>query len=168
MNSGSVITVIKCNHDRQETWRYTGKVLDYKPDEVILEALFNRPDRPFLDLALAYGDRFIEIYYTQHWYNVYEIHSGQNGPVKGWYCNISLPAEFDLVTGVVTYIDLALDLWVYPDGRQVVLDEDEFTALRLPESTTQQARSALSEVQALAHSGDLASLFKRNPVEKEL
>ena len=29
----------------------------------------------------------------------------------------------------IRYVDLALDLLVFPDGRQLVLDEDEFEAL---------------------------------------
>ena len=163
MNPGDPITVIKCNPEKQETWRYSGRCLAIRPDEVTLEALFNRPDRPFLDLTLAFGDRFVEIYFSNRWYNVYEIHSGQAGPIKGWYCNVSLPAEFNLNKGKLTYTDLALDLWVYPDGRQVVLDEDEFAALQIDRVTAQQARAALGELQTLAGQDGLAGLFLNSP-----
>jgi predicted RNA-binding protein associated with RNAse of E/G family len=50
---------------------------------------------------------------------------------------------------VISYVDLALDLWVAPDGTQTVLDEDEFAALDLDAETRQQARAALEEVQRL-------------------
>jgi hypothetical protein len=40
-------------------------------------------------------------------------------------------------------------LLVYPDGRQLVLDEDEFAELELSEADQQQARRALGELQAL-------------------
>jgi hypothetical protein len=44
---------------------------------------------------------------------------------------------------------LALDLLVFPDGRQIVLDEDEFNALPLSEAERQSALAALAELQAL-------------------
>ena len=36
---------------------------------------------------------------------------------------------------VISYVDLALDLWVAPDGTQTVLDEDEFAAIDLDAET---------------------------------
>ena len=51
--------------------------------------------------------------------------------------------------GVISYVDLALDLWVAPDGTQTVLDKDEFAALDLDEDTRLQAWSALQELQIL-------------------
>jgi protein associated with RNAse G/E len=50
--------------------------------------------------------------------------------------------------GVISYIDLALDLWVTPDGKQAVLDEDEFSQMELDEQTRAQVYSALAELQA--------------------
>ncbi|MCX6034611.1 MAG: DUF402 domain-containing protein [Chloroflexi bacterium] len=49
----------------------------------------------------------------------------------------------------LSYMDLALDLWVAPDGMQTVLDEDEFAALDLDAETRQQALAALEELQKL-------------------
>jgi len=48
----------------------------------------------------------------------------------------------------ISYVDLALDLWVAPDGTQTVLDENEFAALNLDTETRYQARAALEELQA--------------------
>jgi predicted RNA-binding protein associated with RNAse of E/G family len=41
---------------------------------------------------------------------------------------------------------LALDLLVYPDGGQLVLDEDEFIALPLSPAVRTAARQALAEL----------------------
>jgi hypothetical protein len=57
-------------------------------------------------------------------YNVFQI-SSADGALKGWYCNLGLPAEFDPESRVLSYVDLALDIWANPDGSFVVLDEDE-------------------------------------------
>jgi protein associated with RNAse G/E len=48
----------------------------------------------------------------------------------------------------ISYVDLALDLWVAPDGTQTVLDENEFAGLDLDSETRCQARAALKELQA--------------------
>ena len=49
----------------------------------------------------------------------------------------------------IRYADLALDLLVFPDGRQLVLDEDEFAGLDLPRILQEQARAGLRELQRL-------------------
>jgi predicted RNA-binding protein associated with RNAse of E/G family len=146
------VTVIKRNLQGQETWRYTGRVLERDSEQIVLEARFNRPDLPFHGILLGQGDRFVETYYTNRWYNIFEIHDRADDSVKGWYCNVSKPVEIerDQDDGlVISYIDLALDLLVYPDGKQLVLDEDEFAALDLDEPARQQARRALLDLQQI-------------------
>jgi uncharacterized protein len=141
------VVVIKLNTDGREVWRYSGQALQYWPGALLLEAYFNRDDFDFHGILFGRGDRFIEIYYSDRWYNIYELHDRDDDHLKGWYCNVSLPAEFH--EGQVTYIDLALDLLVYPDGRQLVLDEDEFTELHLDEQTSMQAWAALKELKKI-------------------
>ena len=86
-------------------------------------------------------------YFLARWYNVFEIYDRADGRLKGWYCNIASPAE---VKGtVISYRDLALDLLVFPDGRQMVLDEDDFVTLRLSEAERAKALAALAALQAL-------------------
>ena len=139
------ITVIKRNLRGEETWRYTGLILRREPDALILEARFNRPDMPFQGILLKENDRFVETYFTDCWYNVYEIHDRDDDRIKGWYCNISRPAILE-ADDRLSYVDLALDLWVTSDGEQVVLDEDEFAALDLDADTRSRAQKALEEL----------------------
>ncbi len=141
------IIVSKLNTKGQETWRYAGTLLHMNGSEIVVEAYFDRPDTPFHGVILKLGDRFEETYFTDRWYNILEIHDLDTQELKGWYCNVSHPARY--TGGVLSYIDLALDLFVYADGRQLVLDEDEFTALELPADLQQSARRALSELQNL-------------------
>lgn len=144
----SGITVIKRNPAGRETWRYSGRILKKAGNAVILEALFNLDDTPFMGIVLKRADRFVELYYTDRWYNIFEIHDRDNDQLKGWYCNISRPAVFES-EGILSFIDLALDLWVSPDGNQTVLDEDEFKALNLDELTLKNALNAIRELKAL-------------------
>ena len=140
------ITVIKLNLHGQETWRYSGQVLERGPRHLVLEAYFDRPDTSFHGICLCKGDRFVETYYTDRWYNIFEIHDRDDDNIKGWYCNVSTPAVIKAHT--VSYKDLALDLLVFPNGRQLVLDEDEFSALPLSPQMRTRARAALAELQA--------------------
>jgi protein associated with RNAse G/E len=67
--------------------------------------------------------------------------------LKGWYCNIGKPAVIEDDT--VSYVDLALDLWVSIDGKQTVLDEDELEDLNLDEVLKQKVYEDLQKLQEL-------------------
>lgn len=123
------IKVLKKNVAGEVTYAYEGEMLSRDEHSIALEALFDRADMPFVDTVLRTGDRFVEYYYDDRWYNIFEVHDRDDERIKGWYCNVCQPACFE--DGIVSYVDLALDLWVSPDGRQTVLDEDEFEELNL-------------------------------------
>jgi hypothetical protein len=142
-----IITVLKLNLDGDVTWQYEGHVLKRKPRAVVLEAYFNHQDTPLLDVILKEHDRFIETFYTDRWYNIFEIYDRDDAGLKGWYCNVSRPAI--LGEGTVSYVDLALDLWISSDGKQTVLDEDEFLLLNLDVQERQKALKALAELKKL-------------------
>jgi uncharacterized protein len=142
-----ILMITKYNADLEEVWHYDGRIIERTPTMITLEAFFDKEDRPFHGIVLATGDRFLETYYSDRWYNILEIRDKTTDTLKGWYCNVTYPAKFE--DGKVSYIDLALDLLVYPDGRQLVLDEDEFAELTLNEIDTQKAREALFELQSL-------------------
>ncbi len=145
MEMDAKITVIKLNPQNQETWRYQGTVLVNRGNIIIIEAYFDREDREFHGLFLGKGDRFVELYFSDEWFNIFEIHDRLDDRLKGWYCNVTQPAEFDGDT--IRYIDLALDLLVFPDGRQLVLDENEFDELIIEQDIRQAARMSLRKLQ---------------------
>jgi uncharacterized protein len=143
-----LITVIKRNVQGQETWRYSGVLTRRDGSALHIEAPFNAKDTPFMGTVLKHGDRFVETWYTDRWYNIFEIHDRDDDALKGWYCNIGKPAVME-ADDVISYVDLALDLWVAPDGTQTVLDEDEFAALDLDAETRSQAWAALEELKRM-------------------
>jgi predicted RNA-binding protein associated with RNAse of E/G family len=96
--------------------------------------------------VLETGDPWIEHYFPGQWYNIFEI-CASDGRLKGWYCNITRPAR--ITADSIEAEDLALDLWVAPDGEMQVLDEDEFAALPLSADERQAARDALAKLQAM-------------------
>jgi predicted RNA-binding protein associated with RNAse of E/G family len=142
--------VLKKNLAGDVTWQYEGVVLHRRENEITLEALFNRDDMPFMDITLKRNDRFVETFYSDRWYNIFEIYDRDDNQFKGWYCNIGKPAV--IADDFVSYVDLALDLWVSADGMQTVLDEDELAALNLDDELKQKAYDGLKELQEVIKS----------------
>lgn len=138
------ITVNKLNLAREVTWTYPGRVIERTPTHIMLEARFNRDTADAGYVIFEHGDRFVERFYTDRWYNIFEIHAVGDDRLKGWYCNIARPAEFR--DGAIDQIDLALDVWINPDGSYTVLDQAEFESLPLDALTRHAARRAVSEI----------------------
>ena len=141
------IKVLKKNPKGEITYQYEGILLSRDENSITLEALFDRQDMPFMDIILKNGDRFVEHYYTDRWYNIFAVYDRDDGKLKGWYCNIGKPAV--IKDGVVSYVDLALDLWVSAHGKQTVLDEDEFEKLDLNEELSAGALNGLNQLKRL-------------------
>ena len=138
------IVVQKKNLAGDVTWSYDGTVLRRESNLVVLEAFFNRPDMPFMDVVFKQNDRFVETFYNDRWYNIFEIYDRDDGQFKGWYCNIGKPAVIE--NEMVSYVDLALDLWVSIRGEQTILDEDEFEKLDLDTELRTKAWVGLNEL----------------------
>ena len=141
------VKVQKKNPAGEVTYKYEGMLLSNDQHVIVIEALFDRADMPFMDVVFKNGDRFVEYYYTDRWYNIFAIHDRDDDQLKGWYCNIGMPAVFK--DGIISYVDLALDLWVSVDGTQTILDEDEFEELKLDETLRAAALQGLEDLKTL-------------------
>ncbi|MCW5874930.1 MAG: DUF402 domain-containing protein [Anaerolineales bacterium] len=139
------ITVLKQNPAGELMYQWQGQLLSQHGHETVVQALFNAESGMLEEIPLKKGDRFIETYYDDCWFNIFEIHDKDDGRLKGWYCNVCAPAEIS--PAQIIFRDFALDLLVYPDGRQVVLDEDEFEALDCSVEERQLALAGLAQLQ---------------------
>jgi len=148
MGNPEAITIHKLDFQGHEVWRYAGRVLVRGASSLTLEAVFDQEDKEFFGLRLQRGDRFVETYYTDRWYNVFAIYDGEKGELKGWYCNITRPARIE--ANDLFAEDLALDLIVDRRGKWWVADEAEFEALPIAKDDRKRASEALTELQRLA------------------
>lgn len=141
------MTVHKLNTTGEVALTYEGELAEHLPGGVCLDARWTRDPLPLGYTTFETGDHFTEYYYTDRWYNIFEIASA-DGTLKGWYCNVAAPAT---ISGtVIACRDLILDLWVAPDGTTRVLDEDEFADDKtLSTEERMQARAGLAALQAL-------------------
>jgi protein associated with RNAse G/E len=100
---------------------------------------------PFMDIVLKRNDRFVETF-SDRWYNIFEIYDRDDQKFK---VGIATSANHLIGSDFVSYIDLALDLWVSANGAQTVLDEDELEELNLDDDLKQKMYDGLKELQAL-------------------
>jgi protein associated with RNAse G/E len=152
MRPGDTVRVVKRNAASQPVWEYVGTVESVDGPALVLVAFFDVNDRDDGYFTWQRGDRFVEFYYTDRWYNVFQIHDRASGALRGWYCNLTRPAVIE--HGLVAWDDLELDVFVYPDGRTLLLDEDDFRALPLSPAERTNAESGLADLQARAAAGE--------------
>lgn len=64
-----------------------------------------------------------EYYWLDRCYNVFRFHE-PSGEIRNYYCNIAMPPKFE--KRVLNYVDLDIDVLVWPDGRCEILDREDF------------------------------------------
>lgn len=120
-----MIAVVKLNPPGEPKVQYTGEIIRRLPNGVVISAFWRHAPRDLGYVCFEPGDHFTEYYYTDRWFNIFDIVSVSRRR-KGWYCNVAQPAA--IFGERIEQIDLLLDVWVDPQGRSLVLDQDEFEA----------------------------------------
>lgn len=141
------ILIHKLSAEGEEVISYAGVMLKRLPGALTLRAVLEHDGGRFGPLELQRGDVMIETYYQDRWYNIFEVHDGSSGRLKGWYCNIARPPLIE--AGQINQEDLALDFVVDPEGVGYVFDREEFEELDLTDSERRQAEGALRELESL-------------------
>ncbi|WP_030179083.1 DUF402 domain-containing protein [Streptomyces sp. NRRL S-813] len=158
--AGAPVTVVLVKGGRTKL-SYPGELVADDGTRIAVRALWAGAGvRDFGFVRFEPGDVFTEYYWRDRWYSVKEVRDG-GGRLKGWYCDITRPAEFSGTELVAE--DLDLDLWRSADGTDVRrLDEDEFAesglAERDPEAAA-RAVAALDELETLALEGGFTALL---------
>ena len=145
---GDQVTIHKCDSAGSEVWRWPATVVRVDPPSLQVQAHYNAQEVDRFGLSFRTGDRFLETYFADRWYNIFAVYDVDTQALKGWYCNVSRPAR--LQDGDVYWEDLGLDIVVLPDATIHVLDQDEFERLDLTESDRATALSSLEELRHLA------------------
>lgn len=151
MSENKTITVIKRNHQGEELLRYQGELVGRGKLWACVTAIFTRPSSDAGYMQYEYGDHFTEWFYSDRWYNVFRIDSFRDGALKGWYCNITRPAEID--DQIIASDDLELDVFVSPARDVILLDEADYAALTLDPEEQGAVWEAVTEIRALVASG---------------
>ncbi|MEO6050139.1 MAG: DUF402 domain-containing protein [Pyrinomonadaceae bacterium] len=88
-----------------------------------------------------------EFFWLDRWYNVFRFYE-PDGTLRNYYCNVAMPATFE--NGVLDFVDLDIDVAVWPDFRHEILDLVDFeqNALKYdyPEVIKRKATESLEEL----------------------
>jgi protein associated with RNAse G/E len=139
-----MITVSKLNSLGETKIQYQGEIVEHLANGLVIQAYWKYPTKDLGYTRFEPGDRFIEYYYTNRWFNIFDI-STTDGKRKGWYCNVAEPALIH--DDHIEQVDLLLDVWLDPGGGLLLLDEDEFEAdTTLTNKQRRGARQGLHEL----------------------
>ena len=137
------IRIRKINLDGSIKIEYRGTIREDTPEYISVDTGWSREELDLGYVIFKPEDRWIETFYRDRWYNIFRIGDGE-GNLKGFYLNVTRPPKIE--DGFIDWEDLALDIWVHPDGSYLVLDEDEFEDLDLKADEKEKAMLALMEM----------------------
>jgi protein associated with RNAse G/E len=144
------ITVRVLKYDGAEYRRWNARLERHENSLIVLHAAFDEEVQHDLLGNISCGTRTIEYYWLDHWYNVFRFLE-EDSTTKLFYCNVNVPPTIS--GGVLSYIDLDIDILVQPDFSYQVLDLEEFAdnAARYgySEQIKRQAHSAVDELVSL-------------------
>lgn len=148
--SDRIVTINSRKYDGhiRRTWQ-CGLVHESN-DLLILVGKFN-DEVDHSDLGhIAAGTVSFEHYWLDRWYNIFRFHE-PDGTLKAHYANITMPPT--VADGVIDYVDLDIDVVVWPNGRIDVLDRDDLeeniVRYGYPDDVIQNAEHALVELLAI-------------------
>jgi hypothetical protein len=123
MRQPTPIQVVSKNFDGSKVKTWPAYILEQTQSLLVLEAAFpHTVNHPQIGV-IEQGAVSIEYYWFDRWHNVFKFLDSA-GSLRNYYCNINLPPQF--ANRTLTYVDLDLDVLIYPDFTFKILDEDEF------------------------------------------
>ena len=143
----TAFTVIKLDARGDCELSYEGILRERTDSFICIDAVFAFSDRDLGYIKLCRGDRFREWFYADRWFNIFRVRDADAKALKGWYCNITRPPVIE--ARQVTAEDLCLDVFVYPDGRALLLDEEDFAELNLSKDEVEKAWQAVDAIRCL-------------------
>jgi len=121
--NGVTVRVLKYDGTEYRCWH--ASVARREDALLVLDAKFEFDVQHDLLGHIKRGTRTVEYYWLDHWYNVFRFLT-DDGVTRLYYCNINMPPA--IANGVLSYIDLDIDILVQPDLSYQVLDVEEFEA----------------------------------------
>ena len=117
------ITVQALKFDNRIHRQWPARLVSQVNSLIVVEGVFAEEIKHALLGTIAPGTLSTEYYWTDRWFSVFRFRE-PTGELRNYYCNINQPAEFD--GNVLSFIDLDIDVLIFPDFSYRILDEDEF------------------------------------------
>jgi protein associated with RNAse G/E len=150
MTNPEQITVRVLKYDGAESRCWQANLSRREAGLIVLDAQFEVDVQHELLGEIGRGTRTIEYYWLDRWYNVFRFLE-TNGETRLFYCNVNMPPVMS--EGILTYIDLDIDVLVQPTRSYQILDLEEFeensARYEYPEQVKAQARAAVDDLISL-------------------
>ena len=105
----------------KRTWR--ARLARLEDELIVLEGVFEEEVRhPLLGVIRA-GTLSTEFFWTNRWYSVFRFREPE-GRLRNFYGNLNTPPRLE--GGILSFVDLDIDVLVRPDFAYTILDEEEF------------------------------------------
>ncbi len=146
-NVGAEITVNSRKYDGRVRRSWTGGIVSRSDELIVLVGRFDQAVQ-HSDLGfISRGTVSFEHFWLDRWYNIFRFHE-PDGTLKAWYCNVAMPATFE--GAVLDFVDLDIDVVVWPDLSYQVLDRDDFeenlVKYSYPADVIQDANAAVEDI----------------------
>lgn len=153
---GQQITINSRKYDQRIRRSWMGGLIKQSDTLLVVVGRFEF-DVDHADLGfIRQGTVSFEHYWLERWYNVFRFHE-PDGSLRNYYCNISMPPTFE--NDVLDFVDLDIDVVVWPDNRYEVLDLDDFAQNTMkfsyPKYVVDKAQASLSEIIAMIENDEL-------------
>jgi len=150
------VTINSRKYDQSIRRTWVCELIEQTDELLVFVGEFERDvEHPGLG-SISRGTLSYEYYWLDRWYNIFRFHE-PSGAFRNFYCNISMPPLF--ANGVLDYVDLDIDLLVWPGSEYEVLDMEEYeeNALKFGYSpaTRTNASRALTELIAMIGNDEL-------------
>lgn len=131
-------------------------------DETIVAAYQFRPSKPVQyhgEIVLGAGYWGIWFLFKDRSFDIARVYR-PDGTWTGYYVDVLEPVRWKASnpTTLEPVVDLFLDLWIAPDGKYIVLDEDEFDEAiglkRITQAQADHARRVLQELREATERGE--------------
>lgn len=147
-DSSIMVRVLKYNGAEHRHWN--ARLAKCDESLIVLDAEFEYDVKHEVLGEIPRGTRTAEYYWSNRWYNIFQFLE-KDGSTRLWYCNINTPPTLE--NGVLSYIDLDIDVLVRPDFTFRVLDIDEFkqnaNLFGYPDKLRREVQRAITEVTSL-------------------
>ena len=141
------ITVNALKYDGQIRRSWTAGLIKQDTDLIVAVGVFEGSVEHG-DLGLIQqGTISFEYFWPTRWYNVFRF-TEPDGSFRNFYCNIAMPPRVH--DDVLEFVDLDIDIVIWPEGHREVLDMGDFEAnaerYAYPEDVRFKALHALDDL----------------------
>ncbi|MBK8467095.1 MAG: DUF402 domain-containing protein [Chloracidobacterium sp.] len=150
------ITVNSRKYDQEIRRTWQCELIEQNDSLIVLVGEFDHDVEHTSLGSIRKGTISYEYFWFDRWYNIFRFHE-PDGTLRNYYCNVTMPPTLE--DGVLDYVDLDIDIIIWPDFGFDVVDQVDFVTNALkydyPEEIHKKTGDSITEVLSLIDRGKL-------------